>query len=169
MLVAPGAGVGGVDRVQLDCGCCALGGEPVAEHRGGDAGHRFAEPFAALAAAHGLAPGGAGMGEVEVLDRDGADAMAARVVHQRGDGVPDLRGWADYLANEAALAANRTNTGARPPREGSALCQGIIACGSCGKPMRTNYHTDQRPSYECSGRADRLTTPNCRSARPEHS
>ena len=71
--------------------------------------------------------------------------------------------WADYLANEARLAANRTNAGARPPREGGALCQGIIACGSCGKPMRTNYHTDQRPAYECSSRADRLTTPTCRS------
>ena len=71
--------------------------------------------------------------------------------------------WADYLASEARLAANRTNAGARPPREGSALCQGIIACGSCGKPMRTNYHTDQRPAYECSSRADRLTTPTCRS------
>ena len=72
-------------------------------------------------------------------------------------------GWDAYLANEAALAANRTNTGARPPREGSALCQGIIACGCCGKPMRTNYHSDQRPAYECAGRADRLTTPACRS------
>jgi len=72
-------------------------------------------------------------------------------------------GWSDYLANEARLAGNRTNTGARPPREGIALCQGIIACGSCGKPMRTNYHSDQRPAYECSGRADRLTTPTCRS------
>jgi DNA invertase Pin-like site-specific DNA recombinase len=71
--------------------------------------------------------------------------------------------WAEYLANEARLAANRTNTGARPPREGSALCQGIIACGSCGKPMRTNYHSDARPAYECSSRADRLTTPTCRS------
>src|SRR5438874_1863633 len=71
--------------------------------------------------------------------------------------------WADYLANEARLAANRTNAGARPPREGSALCQGIIVCGSCGKPMRTNYHTDQRPSYECARRADGLTTPTCRS------
>jgi DNA invertase Pin-like site-specific DNA recombinase len=71
--------------------------------------------------------------------------------------------WADYLANEARLAANRTNAGARPPREGCALCQGIIFCGSCGKPMRTNYHTDSRPSYECSSRADRLTTPTCRS------
>jgi DNA invertase Pin-like site-specific DNA recombinase len=71
--------------------------------------------------------------------------------------------WADYLGNEAKLAANRTNAGARPPREGCALCQGIIFCGSCGKPMRTNYHTDARPSYECSSRADRLTTPTCRS------
>ena len=71
--------------------------------------------------------------------------------------------WADYLANEARLDANRTNTGARPAREGSALCQGIIACGSCGKPMRTNYHSDNRPAYECSSRADRLTTPTCRS------
>jgi len=71
--------------------------------------------------------------------------------------------WAGYLANEAKLAANRTNAGARPPREGCALCQGIIFCGSCGKPMRTNYHTDARPSYECSSRADRLTTPACRS------
>ena len=71
--------------------------------------------------------------------------------------------WADYLANEARLAANRTNAGARPPREGSALCQGIIFCGSCSKPMRTSYHTDARPAYECSSRADRLTTPSCRS------
>lgn len=71
--------------------------------------------------------------------------------------------WAHYLANEAKLAANRTNAGARPPREGSALCQGTIHCGGCGKPMRTNYHSDQRPSYECSSRADRLTTPTCRS------
>jgi DNA invertase Pin-like site-specific DNA recombinase len=71
--------------------------------------------------------------------------------------------WADYLANEARLAANRTNAGARPPREGCALCQGIIFCGSCGKPMRTSYHTDQRPSYECSSHRDRLTMPACRS------
>ena len=82
------------------------------------------------------------------------------LIHDHHDGYI---GWADYLANEARLAANRTNTGARPPREGSALCQGIIVCGSCGTPMRTNYHTDQRPAYECSRRADRLTTPTCRS------
>ena len=70
--------------------------------------------------------------------------------------------WAEYLASEARLAANHTAAGARPPREGTALCQGIIICGSCGKPVMTNYHTDQRPSYECSSRRDRLTTPSCR-------
>ena len=71
--------------------------------------------------------------------------------------------WACYLASEAKLAANHTAAGARPAREGIALCQGIIACGSCGKPMMTNYHTDQRPAYECSSRRDQLTTPTCRS------
>ena len=71
--------------------------------------------------------------------------------------------WADYLASEARLAANHTAAGAWPPREGTALCQGIIGCGSCGEPVITNYHTDQRPAYECSSRRDRLTTPSCRS------
>src|SRR4029453_5051347 len=42
--------------------------------------------------------------------------------------------WDDYFANHARLAANLTNAGAPPPREGHALCQGIITCGSCGRP-----------------------------------
>ncbi|MCV7146960.1 hypothetical protein H7I92_13975 [Mycobacterium riyadhense] len=29
--------------------------------------------------------------------------------------------------------------------------------------MRTNCHSDQRPAYDCSGRADRATTRTCRS------
>ena len=70
--------------------------------------------------------------------------------------------WADYLASEAKLAANRTNAGARPPREGSALCQGIITCGVRQADAHQLPHR-QRPSYECSSRADRLTTPTCRS------
>ena len=93
-----------------------------------------------------------------LVERPRAEWPVLIVEHHEG-----YIGWADYLANEAALAANRTNAGARPPREGSALCQGIICCGSCGKPMRTNYHSDARPAYECSARADRLTTPACRS------
>ncbi|MHB1920099.1 MAG: recombinase family protein [Acidimicrobiales bacterium] len=70
----------------------------------------------------------------------------------------------DYLANAARLAANTTNAGARPPREGAALCQGIITCGSCGRPMSTRYHANGHPAYECSAsRADQMATPTCRS------
>src|ERR1019366_6346076 len=59
-----------------------------------------------------------------------------------------------YLANEAKLAANRTNAGARPPREGTALCQGIVFCGACGRSMQVRYQ-DRYPRYECShSRAD---------------
>ena len=29
--------------------------------------------------------------------------------------------------------------------------------------MMTNYHTDARPSCDCSSRRDQLTTPSCRS------
>jgi DNA invertase Pin-like site-specific DNA recombinase len=73
--------------------------------------------------------------------------------------------WEQFLANEAKLAANRTNAGARPPREGSALCQGIVFCGSCGRAMSTRYAGGQ-PYYECArARADHVATPDCRSVR----
>lgn len=72
--------------------------------------------------------------------------------------------WDDYLANQARLAANTTNAGARPPREGQALCQGIIFCGSCGRPMSTRYHRNGQPGYECStAKRDHVSTPTCRS------
>ena len=72
--------------------------------------------------------------------------------------------WEDYLANKARLAANTTNSGARPVREGAALCQGIIACGSCGRAMSTRYHRNGNASYECSAsRADQMATATCRS------
>src|ERR1019366_10267280 len=72
--------------------------------------------------------------------------------------------WEDYLANKACLAANTTNSGARQVREGTALCQGIIACGSCGRAMSTRYHANGHAAYECSAsRADQMATPTCRS------
>jgi len=75
--------------------------------------------------------------------------------------------WEDYLASEAKLAANRTNAGARPPREGSALCQGIVYCGACGRSMQVRYQ-DRRPRYECShSRADHVATPLCGSVRAD--
>ncbi len=83
------------------------------------------------------------------------------VIH---DHHPGYIGWDDYLTNGARLAANLTNAGARPPREGQALCQGIIGCGSCGRPMTTRYHRNGHAAYECSAsRADQMATPTCRS------
>jgi DNA invertase Pin-like site-specific DNA recombinase len=83
------------------------------------------------------------------------------VIH---DHHPGYISWDDYLANGARLAANLTNAGARPPREGHALCQGIITCGSCGRPMTTRYHRNGHAAYECSAsRADQMATPTCRS------
>jgi len=79
------------------------------------------------------------------------------------DHHPGYITWERYLAIEAKLAANRTNAGARPPREGLALCQGILFCGSCGQPMKTRYHTPSRPAYECLARRDHAATPTCRS------
>jgi DNA invertase Pin-like site-specific DNA recombinase len=75
--------------------------------------------------------------------------------------------WQQFLDIEAKLAANRTNAGARPPREGAALCQGIVFCGACGRSMQVRYQ-DRHPRYECSrSRADHVATPRCGSVRAE--
>jgi len=75
--------------------------------------------------------------------------------------------WEDYLANQEKLAANRTNAGARPPREGTALCQGIVFCGACGRSMQVRYQ-DRLPRYECGhSRADHVATPLCGSVRAD--
>jgi DNA invertase Pin-like site-specific DNA recombinase len=69
--------------------------------------------------------------------------------------------WAQYLDNEAKLAANNTKRGARPVREGSALCQGIIMCGACGGRMGTSYGEAGRIAYTCQVK-DSRRTPACR-------
>jgi hypothetical protein len=81
------------------------------------------------------------------------------------DHHPGYISWEQYLANEQRLAANDTRGGQRPPREGGALCQGIVRCGSCGRSMCTRY---QHASgyYECThSRADHVATPGCRSVK----
>ena len=61
-----------------------------------------------------------------------------------------------YEANIAKLAANAAAHGrdraAGPPREGTALLQGIIVCGRCGNRMTIRYHargSRQVPTYAC--------------------
>jgi DNA invertase Pin-like site-specific DNA recombinase len=75
--------------------------------------------------------------------------------------------WEQFLTIEAKLAANRTTTGARPPREGGAICQGIIYCGACGRAMST-YSAGGHDYYDCAhARQDHTTTPSCRSVRAD--
>jgi DNA invertase Pin-like site-specific DNA recombinase len=78
------------------------------------------------------------------------------------DHHPGYIGWEAFLSDRRRLAANNTQRGARPPREGACLLQGIVLCGSCGRPMATTY--SRGPSYECGhSRADCVVTPHCRS------
>ena len=88
--ITPDTGIGGIDREQFDTGSVGLGGQPAAEYCGGDPGHGSTEPFPTPAAAHGFAPGGAGISEVEVFHGDGVDVVALGVADQAGDRVADL-------------------------------------------------------------------------------
>jgi len=92
----------------MSVGLC---GQPVAEHRGRDGGHRFSEAFSARAAAHGLSPEDARISEVKVFDRDGVDLMAAGVVDQPCDCVADLsvatRGRSRQVNVDACRGADR--------------------------------------------------------------
>jgi DNA invertase Pin-like site-specific DNA recombinase len=79
------------------------------------------------------------------------------------DHHPGYISWEQYLANERRLAANDTRSGQRPAREGAALCQGMLRCGSCGGSMSTRY-AGEIGYYECThSRADHIATPGCRS------
>ena len=108
-----------------------------------------------------------------VVDPDGT--VRTKVVHLPREKWPVVIydhhdayvSWDDYLANQARLAANLTQAGARPPREGHALCQGIIYCGSCGHRMSTHYRDNGFAYYECSSKTDQMHTPTCRSITAE--
>jgi excisionase family DNA binding protein len=81
------------------------------------------------------------------------------------DHHPGYVTWETYLLNEQRRQANDTRGGRRPPREGSAVCQGIVRCGACGASM-TTLHRREGSYYECGhSRADHINTPACRSVK----
>src|SRR3984893_17814705 len=80
--------------------------------------------------------------------------------------------WEEFLANQVRLAKNRTNAGEPilngPAREGLALLQGLMLCGTCGHALTIRYrgHGGLYPVYMCSGqRRDALATPDCMTLR----
>ncbi len=66
--------------------------------------------------------------------------------------------WEEYLANRARLANNQTNGEATvlsgAAREGLALLQGLLLCGSCGRKLTVRYRGNGGiyPTYECNWR-----------------
>jgi DNA invertase Pin-like site-specific DNA recombinase len=63
--------------------------------------------------------------------------------------------WQEYERNLKQLHSNRTNLEiSGPAREGTALLQGLVICGKCGRRMSVRYTSNGgiSPHYECKGR-----------------
>jgi DNA invertase Pin-like site-specific DNA recombinase len=78
--------------------------------------------------------------------------------------------WGDFMANQKRLADNVIRYNADQPgvaRRGSALLQGIVLCGRCGRHMSLHYSglRGDYPVYKCA--ADRRLTgqPSCQEVR----
>src|ERR1035438_4583488 len=76
--------------------------------------------------------------------------------------------WEEFLANQDRLAKNRTNAGEPilngAAREGLALLQGLMLCGTCGRALTVRYRGNGGlyPVYLCSGqRRDARATRDC--------
>src|SRR5712692_4266144 len=85
------------------------------------------------------------------------------------DAHPGYITWEQFLRNQRQLDDNRTwraeeHRGA--VREGSALLQGIVLCGVCGRRMHVRYLSDGTiPSYECRQAHAQLAEKTCQTMR----
>ncbi|MFI6369210.1 recombinase family protein [Nocardia sp. NPDC050630] len=86
------------------------------------------------------------------------------------DTHPGYLTLAEFDTNQARLAQNAAAHGrdraAGPPREGTALLQGMIACGKCGKRMTVRYHRRRGrdfPTYVCQREGIDTAQPICAS------
>ncbi len=85
------------------------------------------------------------------------------------DHHPGYLTWAQYERNQAVLSANAASRGedrtTGPAREGSALLQGMVICGRCGRRMSVGYHTladrTRVPAYHCQRASIRNARPAC--------
>lgn len=75
------------------------------------------------------------------------------LIEQHHQGYID---WATFEANQARLDANthpQPHQASGAVREGSALLQGLAACGHCGRKLHTHYRgRHQTPGYHCSNK-----------------
>ncbi len=84
---------------------------------------------------------------------------------------PGYISWDQYETNQATLSANAAAHGqdrkTGPAREGTALLQGLLICGKCGRRMSVGYHTRADatlvPDYTCQREGIATGTPRCQS------
>jgi len=106
-------------------------------------------------------PGPGGRPVTESLPRDQWTALIR-------DAHPGYLTWDEFEANQTQLLANAqahgADRGAGPAREGSALLQGLVVCGRCGRRMTVRYHTRRGveiPDYQCVAEAIRSAADRC--------
>jgi DNA invertase Pin-like site-specific DNA recombinase len=72
------------------------------------------------------------------------------------DHHPGFIDWATFEANQARLDSNtkpRPHQAGGAVREGSALLQGIVSCGHCGRRLHVHYRgRNSTPGYHCCGK-----------------
>jgi hypothetical protein len=84
---------------------------------------------------------------------------------------PGYIAWEDYLRHQQMLAQNRAvepGEVAAAAREGTALLQGLLVCGRCGRRLSPRYVVGTRgavPWYECNWRRRELAGKGCCSMR----
>ncbi|OGR09451.1 MAG: hypothetical protein A2341_02225, partial [Deltaproteobacteria bacterium RIFOXYB12_FULL_58_9] len=78
--------------------------------------------------------------------------------------------WDEFEENQRRLQANSAAHGAdrrhSPPREGPALLQGLVVCGTCGLRMTVRYHLrggQPLPTYVCQRDGIEHAAPICQS------
>ncbi len=69
------------------------------------------------------------------------------LLHNR---LPAYMTWEQYLANQQRLQKNRSLPGSTgTPRRGAAMLTGLLMCGSCGRCLRSSYHSKSQATYSC--------------------
>jgi DNA invertase Pin-like site-specific DNA recombinase len=150
---------------------------PARHHRGPRRGELFFQPLThdrVLSILHNPAYAGAyAYGRAShATGLDGHHHTTARPIGEWTvlikDHHPGYLTWEQYEDNLAVLAANAAARGddraAGPPREGTALLQGLVVCGRCGRRMTIRYHSrhgTQVPEYMCQNDGIRTAQPIC--------
>jgi DNA invertase Pin-like site-specific DNA recombinase len=150
---------------------------PARHHRGPRRGELFFQPLThdrVLSILHNPAYAGAyAYGRARhATGLDGHHHTTARPIGEWTvlikDHHPGYLTWDQYEDNLAVLTANAAARGddraAGPPREGTALLQGLVVCGRCGRRMTIRYHSrhgTQIPEYMCQNDGIRTAQPIC--------